>query len=215
MKTTPKRPTGDDRRPWPEGTHYRFRKGVHELILSRRRVSARMADEAERGGVEFALVDGGTWIVMGYRIGRTAAWSFSSPFNWHTMPEDDRLEPPGVGPAAVDDPRLWSTLWVILEEAGSGLVHVRRPVALCPEFARALHRAIRLQAREPFAGAAADHDLSWLNRLEGSPIGRAVVRARCGPSFPPDAGRPGRPTLGASGSTTGRGADRRHATGPP
>ena len=165
-------------------------RGGHELTLSHRGVTDRLAADVERAEAEFSLVVEGPWIVLCYRIGDSSPWSSASPFNWHMTPEGGRVVPAEVELSPETYARLWSTLWISLVDAESGVIRVRRAVALCPEFTRALHNAIRAQALEPFSGAAGDHALAWLSHSEGGPFDRAVARARCAAASCPDFARP-------------------------
>jgi hypothetical protein len=183
-------PTAADRPSWPEGTHYRYRRGGHELIVSRRGVTERLVAVVEQAPADFALVVDGPWIVLCYRFGDASSWSVAPPFNWHMVPEKERVVPAEVELSSETYSRLWSTLWIRLVDSESGAVRARRAVALRPEFTRALHEAIRSQAREPFSGAVADHSLAWLNHAVDGLVGRAVVTTRCNPSSGPGAGHP-------------------------
>lgn len=217
MKNQRRGPPGDLGRRWPEGAYYRCPRGVHELILARRHVSQRLAAEVQGGEAEIALIVDGPWIVLGYRIGHSAAWGYTTPFNWHTMPEADQLLPDEPELSFDDDPHPHpgAELSIVLIEAKSGVAHARRAVALCPALSRALHNAIRSQIAEPFSGATADHELAWLNHKDACPADRALVRARCGPVPGPGAHRPDTARLGDPDPSPSarRGADRLQSTG--
>lgn len=165
--------------PCPEGAHYRYRRGTHELRLALLGPADRQVDDVAHGEAEFALIVEGPLIVLGYRFGEAIPWSAAAPFHWDTLADRDRAIPGYVPLTPQSRSRLWSTLWITLFDATDGAVLARRAVALPPEFTAALHDALRSQASGPFRGAAGEHALAWLSH-QGEPLPqRAARRARC------------------------------------
>jgi hypothetical protein len=171
----------DGRISWPEGAVYRCRRGGHDLILFARGIWPEFEADVARGEAEFALVVDDPLILLGYRFGKDAPWSFAAPFNWHLLPAAERVVPADVELSAESRSRLWSTLWVTLVDADTGLVRAQRAVALRPEFTRALHQALRDQADRPFSGAEGDRALARLGHADQDLLHLASHRTRCAP----------------------------------
>lgn len=133
----------------PETAEYRYRHGAHELRLTSQDVDHRIAEAIARGEAEFGVRVAGPNIVLGYRFGEVIPWGDAAPFQWWQLPAEERVIPPAIQLDPESYHRSWATLWITLVEAADGTIRARRAVALRPEFARALHDAIRAQALRP------------------------------------------------------------------
>lgn len=136
----PLRP-GRDR--WAEGAWYGFGPEGHELTLFEPRITPGLIDDVRFGATEFALVVDGPVLHLSHRFGADGAWR-DVPFVWHLQHPEQRVVP------AKAPPGHRALLWVSLVGTNDGLIHAQRGVALSPEFTRALHGAIRDQARASF-----------------------------------------------------------------
>lgn len=189
MSTRSRRRTRRERvTPGPGGARYEYRRGAHRLELSFRDVDDHMVETIKQTDAEFALVVESPLLVLGYRFGDSASWSYTAPFNWHMVTRDERVVPAEVDLSDDTYSRLWATLWITLVDAGSGALRARRSVALRPEFTHALHTTLRQQAREPFCGAAGDHALAWLHHADVAPVARSLARTRCAAASCPEEG---------------------------
>jgi hypothetical protein len=128
-----------------EGGEYAFRLGEHELVLRLGSVTQRELGDVGRGECEFALVVENDVLFFLHRFGRSLLWS-DAPFSWWLLPEAERVLPPA------SEAERSAVLQVALVDAARDIVEAARAVPLSPEFTRALHAAIRVQASRSWAG---------------------------------------------------------------
>jgi hypothetical protein len=158
--------------PRREGARYTYDVGEHELILTLRDVGDRQVEAVRRGEAEFALLLDDPLILIGARFGDAVPWTFAS-YCWHLLPRGARALPPASG--APGEAR--ALLHVALVDWGSGQVRAERNVTLWLEFTRALHEAIREQARTVFDPKEHERALARLRRAHPSPEALAARAA--------------------------------------
>jgi len=129
---------------WPEGSHFSYSPGGHELTVFQAGIHEGMVREVSRGEAEFALIVEAPLLILAYRFGESIAWADAS-YSWHLQPADWRAIPPEE-----DSPGERALLWISLVGAADGIIHAQRGMTLSPGFTRALHRAIRSQAQVCF-----------------------------------------------------------------
>lgn len=133
-----------DRTDWPETPQYNFRGGQHELVLFYRNPSRPEIRGARKSPLDLALVVELPLILLLFRAPKlTRGWS-DAPFSWHLVGEDERSLPPDL----VGEQR--PLLHLILVRANGGQLLAQRALTLPPDFAQALHGAIREQASIPW-----------------------------------------------------------------
>jgi hypothetical protein len=158
---------------WPEGSRYEYGPAGHELVLFRSEIDADLLAAVGRGPCEFALIVEPPLFVLGYRFGRVVPWE-SAPFAWHLQPATQRVLPPA------DFPGLRTLLSLRLVDSEDGIIRAQRSVTLSPDFTRALHRVLRIQAEQPFDPEAYVRAVSalYLGRPSTTDlVDRAVVRS--------------------------------------
>jgi hypothetical protein len=137
-------PLQEGRTRWPKGAHYAYGVDGHELTLFWPGVTAEVERAVAREDAEFALVCEPPLLIFAYRFGAAVPWA-DVPYAWHLTVGEPRVIPPPE-----TSPEERALLWVSLVDARNGLICAQRGVALAPGFTRALHAAIREQARAPF-----------------------------------------------------------------
>lgn len=151
------------RQQWPEGAHYNYRAGAHELLVFLARPTAPEIRAIGRGASRFALAVTGQAIALCFAFdGDGLPWSYA-PYSWHLVPEAERQLP-----SAVDDmrPRERAVCRVILVDAATGILRALRLVSFSPAFTRALHAAIVAQSTTPWDEAAYDRELDDLGSMD-------------------------------------------------
>lgn len=151
---------------WPEGPHYNYRSGAHELLLFYARPSKAEIDDIRKGPCEFAVVERGSAVALCYRFGGQP-WS-DAPYSWHLVPEGQRDLPSADLEA---DKR--AVLSVLLVDASTGILRAIRQVTWSPEFTRAMHAAIRRQAEAPWSEMTYHRDVEALYSI--CPTSQALV----------------------------------------
>lgn len=139
---------------WPERVEYNFRDGAHELRLF---IPGVMPDEVRavaQGPVDFGMarrpivgahnMAQAPLIFFFYQFGDSIPWS-DAPYSWWMVPEDQRQLP-----SELDGVKEQPLLQIVLVESLTGIVRALRVVSLQPQFAKALHGAIRQQTELPF-----------------------------------------------------------------
>jgi hypothetical protein len=157
--------------PRPEGARYTY-DGEHELVLVLRDVDKNQAEAVRHGEAEFALLLDEPLILIGARFGDAVPWTFAS-YCWHLLPRDERVLPPEAD--APGEAR--ALLHVALVEQGGGQVRAERNVTLWLAFTRALHEAIREQARTVLDPKQHERALARLRRAFPSPEALATRAA--------------------------------------
>lgn len=157
---------------WPEGAHYAYRAGHHELLLFLDSPTAREIAAVRTGAPQCALYtdDAAGLLVLLYQFGASVPWS-DAPFSWHLLPAAERVVPPLSG--AGEESR--ALLQAVLVDAATGTVQAIRAVTLTPAFTAQLHAAIRRQAARPWDRAAYDRALDAL--YQRYPTTRALLAA--------------------------------------
>ena len=135
------KPYQPGRRRWPEGVDYNWRSGGHELRLFLGGATRHEVEAVRSGPVQFGFFAEPEGLFLIARFGTRL--SFDCSYNWHRLSADDRTLPP---PSEETSPKLRAILTIILVEATSGVVLALRGVTFSPEFTRAIHRAIAVQA---------------------------------------------------------------------
>lgn len=163
------------RRSWPEGTHYNYRSGGHEWLISFPRPSMEEIFAVRKARAEFALGLERDILFLFFRFG-DRLWSDASYTYW-LMPENQRSLPEAE---ATENTR--ARLNVILIDATSGLIKALRAVTFSPEFTGALHEAIRIQAENPVTPAEYEAALSdvYGRWTTGMLLARAVAQCQGG-----------------------------------
>ncbi len=158
--------------PRREGAWYICNGGEHELVLTLRDVGDRQVEAMRHGEAEFALVLDDPLILLGARFGDAVPWSFAS-YCWHLAPRDVRGLPPAAN--APDESR--ALIHVVLVDWATGKARAERNATLWLDFTRALHEAIREQARTSFDPKAHERVLARLRRSHPTPESLAARAA--------------------------------------
>jgi hypothetical protein len=142
----------------PEGVHYTYRGGQHELAAFLRRPTLAELEALTEGPADFALYVDGDLLLLLYRfrsleLDPVIDWS-DAPFSIHHVDDAERQLP--------TDERGRALLQVLVVDADNGLLHGKRAVTLDEEFTAALHRAIREQAARPWSSDEYDRALRQL-----------------------------------------------------
>lgn len=124
---------------WPEGVDYNYRGGDHELRVFMRIPSSGEIETIRKGEARFALVLINGLLFFCFKFG-DMPWSDSS-FEWHLIPENERIIPPGL------KPNEHALLNVILIDAENGIIKVLRALTLSPKFSQRLHVEIIKQSQ--------------------------------------------------------------------
>jgi len=138
---------GVDGRPNREGpgidARYSYRLGVHELTLIRRGIVPDGVTAVARGEAEFALLVDDPLVWLCYRFGAEIPWG-AALYEGGAVARGRHELPPEGGPAEGR-----ALLHVRLVVTDDGVPCATRNVDLRLDFTRALHAAIREQARCP------------------------------------------------------------------
>lgn len=139
---------------------YNWRGSGHELIGFLRRPTMQESREVRESRAEFGLFVEGDLLLLLHRFGR-GEWA-DSPYSYHLVPPAEQVLP-DPGDEGGDQARL---LTVILVDRADGRIAAPiRVLSLPPDFAAALHEAIREQAGRPWPGSVAyDRQLADLYR---------------------------------------------------
>lgn len=159
---------------WPQGAHYRYHRGGHDLARVVHGVEDDHVEAMERGEAEFAVVLVEPLIVFCSRFGTALPWLGGS-FHWQRVPRPERGLP-ALGP----DLGTGVPLHIALVESKDGRVRAARTATLSSEFTRVLHEAILEQARFSYDPIAERRALDGLLRRYPS-VGVLVAHAtvRC------------------------------------
>jgi hypothetical protein len=161
-----------DQRQWPDGVHYSYREGGHELVFFFPDVASEEIELIRLASAEFALVVDPPVLPLCYRFGAASPWS-RALFNYHQLPAEERSLPPGGG-----DREARARLAVLLVDATTGSIRTMRLVTFSPEFTARLHEAIREQADRPWDRAEYDRRLADLYRYTADDLA-ATAAAWC------------------------------------
>jgi len=129
---------------WPDGAHFTYSPGGHELSLFHSDICDDIVNEVSRGPAEFAMIVEPPLLVLAYRFGHSIPWD-DVPYSWHLQPVDWRMIP-SLDHAS----EARALLWISLVGAKDGIIHAQRGMTLSPGFTHALHDAIRTQALMAF-----------------------------------------------------------------
>jgi hypothetical protein len=133
---------------WPEGTHYTWDGTQHELVLHFGDTRAIERDAVQRGRFQFGLLVEGPVIFLLFKPG-AMPWS-DATMDWHRI-NDGRPLPP----VDLEEGERASIRVILVDPEARGRIEALRVMTFSPGFTRALHRAIRDQARAPADAEAA------------------------------------------------------------
>ena len=128
---------------WPPMPEYNYRDGSHELVIAYPNPHKREIEAVGEATAHFAFTVVRDILVFQYRFGAAVPWS-DCGYNWHRLPEDERVLPEDPAP----DER--AVLRVIFIDANTGIIKALRVLTFSHTFTRRLHQAIRAQAARPF-----------------------------------------------------------------
>lgn len=146
-------PYNPSRTQWPEGAHYNYRSGAHELLLFFASPSAAEIKAVRQGAARFALHVRPPVLLLLWSFAPALLWS-DAPYSWHLVPGEERDLP-----SADLDAGKGALLRIVMVDAATGIVRAIRAVSLTASFTGALHTAIRNQADAPWRESEYDSTL--------------------------------------------------------
>jgi hypothetical protein len=155
---------------WNQHIEYSYRANTHELRMLLAGLSKQEIETIRSGPCRFALVEEEDVLFLcsdfglnpysihfqrryhRHRTKQPSHWS-DSPYSIHMVPKDERTEPPKLAPGEQ------ALLHIVLVSTEDGIIRTLRIISLKYDFSVALHKAIRVQAQEPFNQARYDRQL--------------------------------------------------------
>lgn len=128
-----------DRQLWPEGPHYNYAGGEHELLLGYERPTLYEAVSVQEAPCRFALFIDAPLLLLLHQFG-DLPWG-DAPFEWHKMSKPPEL------PSLKEGHALLRT--TLIDTSRGGLIVAFRVCTFSPAFTHALHSAMHAQALAP------------------------------------------------------------------